>query len=352
MQSLFEDTLSRLLDDHLVAEIINGCEQGGWPATLWTQIEALGFGEAAASERAGGSGASWHELYPVVRACGYHNLPAPLPETMLVNWLIGLCGARVVTGPASLAAGLNLSFTETGVSGCLHDVPFGRHVSYVLGTIPSSPSTHTPSAPWLTLLRVADAREIRQRSNLAGEPRDTFEFVDCTPVVSCELPPGCAENIILAGGAMLRSAQIAGALERCLDMVVRYAGERVQFGRPISKFQAVQQQIAVLAEEAAASRIAAEVAFATVSDSGPAPLPVMSASIRTSEAVETGAAIAHALFGAIGFTHEHSLHLSTRRMWAWDGEFGSARHWADEVGRRVCRLGPRKLWSVIVSGQF
>lgn len=352
MRGLFEDTINRLLDDHLDTEMIGACEQGAWPATLWTQIDALGFAEAAASESAGGSGASWHDLYPVVRACGYHNLPVPLPEMMLVNWLLGLCGAQVAVGPASLAAGSGLTRGDGGVSGCLHDVPFGRHVSCVLGTVASPQGVQAPGAQCLTLLRVADAREIRQRTNLAGEPRDTLEFVDCTPVVSCELPQGCPENIILLGGAMLRAAQIAGAMARCLDLVVTYAGERVQFGRPISKFQAVQQQIAVLAEEAAASRIAAEAAYATVSDFGPALLPVMGAKIRTSEAVEAGAAIAHAVFGAIGFTHEHSLHLSTRRMWAWDGEFGSARHWADEVGRRVCRLGPRTLWSVVVSGQL
>src|SRR5690606_32625464 len=142
------------------------------------------------------------------------------------------------------------------------------------------------------------------------------------------------------------------ALERCLDLAITYAGERVQFGRPINKFQAVQQQLAVLAEEAAAMRIVAEAAFVETATQTLPELPIMAAKVRASEAVTAGTAIVHGVHGAIGFTYEHSLHFSTRRLWSWDSEYGPGAVWAREIGRRACRKGSNHLWPAVVAGRF
>ena len=56
----------------------------------------------------------------------------------------------------------------------------------------------------------------------------------------------------------MRAAQMAGAMEAALGLATTYANDRVQFGRPIGKFQAIQQQLALLAEEAAAALVAVE----------------------------------------------------------------------------------------------
>ena len=62
-----------------------------------------------------------------------------------------------------------------------------------------------------------------------------------------------------------------------------------------------------------------------------------------------GAAIAHAVLGAIGFTYEHSLHFTTRRLWSWRSEFGSQSYWAQDVGRRLCGAGQGGLWPAITT---
>ena len=65
--------------------------------------------------------------------------------------------------------------------------------------------------------------------------------------------------------------------------------------------------------------------------------------MRVGEAAGTGAAIAHQVHGAMGFTYEHSLHHATRRLWAWREEFGNEAVWATRLGRMVAaaRRRPR-----------
>jgi acyl-CoA dehydrogenase len=145
-------------------------------------------------------------------------------------------------------------------------------------------------------------------------------------------------------GAMARAAQMAGALESCLVQSVRYATERKQFGRPIGSFQAIQQNLAVLAGHVAAAGIAAESAF-RAAERGDARFEIAVAKVRVGEAAGVGAGIAHQTHGAIGFTYEHSLHFATRRLWSWRAEFGSESAWARELGRAVAARGADALWS-------
>ena len=160
------------------------------------------------------------------------------------------------------------------------------------------------------------------------------------------LPSGLDANVLELGGAMLRAAQTAGALHALLDMTANYAGERKQFGKTIGSFQAIQQQLAVFAEQAAAAGIAAEAAFVE-SRCGLAALTIAAAKISTAEAASVGAGFAHSVHGAIGFTEEYPLHLLTRRLWAWRSEFGSASLWSQRLGVRVCQGGSEGYWPLL-----
>ena len=83
--------------------------------------------------------------------------------------------------------------------------------------------------------------------------------------------------------AFLRTAQTAGALSACLEMCIRYAQERSQFGRELRKFQAIQHQIALLAEEAAAVS-AASLSAAAAFERGDAEFEVACAKLRANQA--------------------------------------------------------------------
>jgi acyl-CoA dehydrogenase len=143
---------------------------------------------------------------------------------------------------------------------------------------------------------------------------------------------------------MARAAQMAGALEACLQQAVQYATERKQFGKPIGSFQAIQQNLAVLAGHVAASGIAAEAAF-RAAERGEARFEIACAKIRVGEAAGIGAGIAHQTHGAIGFTYEHALHFATRRLWSWRAEFGSESAWARSLGHAVAARGADALWA-------
>ena len=136
---------------------------------------------------------------------------------------------------------------------------------------------------------------------------------------------------------------MTGALETILSLTVRYAQERVQVGRPIGEFQAIQQQISVLASHVAAAVAAAQGAIDRAARSD-ADFEIAAAKTRIGEAAGISAVIAHQVHGAMGFTHEHSLQLSTRRLWAWRDEFGSEAEWAEWIGRAVARVGGSGLW--------
>lgn len=132
-------------------------------------------------------------------------------------------------------------------------------------------------------------------------------------------------------GAALASGEMAGAMIAIQAMTVDYALTRKQFGREIGRFQAIQHQLAVMAEETAAARMAAEAAFegraGELSDRR-----VAAAKLRCGEASIRVAAIAHAVHGAIGVSEEYALHPLTRRLRELASSHGGESWWAARLG--------------------
>jgi len=339
MKDMFEETIERVLTDLVTPELIGAAEDGTWPETVWQAVEDNGLAIAAAPETSGGVGGSWHDAFVLARATGRHAVPAPLAETLLVNWLLGLAGLETAQGPATLGAAVG-RFENDRFSGTLADVPWGRRADHVL-TISDG------DAPRLMLLACGQAT-IAEALNTAREPRDTLTFDKVAPLFTAPLPAHLSLDTLLLGGAMIRSAQIAGGLSRLLETATDYANQRTQFGRAIGKFQAIQHQLALLAEQTAIACAAAELAFAA-SEDGPDPLTIAAAKTVASDAAGQGATIAHAVLGAIGFTYEHSLHFTTRRLWSWRSEFGGQAFWAQRIGSTLCRGGSARLWPTLIS---
>jgi acyl-CoA dehydrogenase len=154
-------------------------------------------------------------------------------------------------------------------------------------------------------------------------------------------------------GCVVRSVQTAGALEAILDMTVRYANERVAFERPIAKFQAVQHNLARLAGEVAAAMTAAHSAADAIASAQTFDdaifLEATAAKIRSVEAAQEVAAIAHQVHGAIGFTSEHILHRYTLRMLAWRDDFGNESHWAAALGNKIAGRGADDFWPLVAA---
>lgn len=343
LRALLSDTVTRLFGDLVTKELIEAAERETWPDRLWSALEEGGLTWPLVPEAAGGAGGAWADAHVVVRAAGRHTAPVPLAETVVASGLLAGAGLEVPPGPLTLAPvvpGDRLSLARTGegwrVSGTARRVPWGRAATHVVLV------TEVDGRAMVALVAAGAARAVADR-NLALEPRDTLTF-DAAPVAAAAPPgPGVDAGTIRLHGALVRSAQMAGALESLLEQSVRYVGERKQFGRPLGSFQAIQQQLAVLAGHVAAAGIAAEHAF-RAADRGDAAFEIAAAKVRAGEAAGVAASIAHQAHGAIGFTYEHSLHFATRRLWSWRAEFGSESAWAAELGRGAVARGADALW--------
>jgi acyl-CoA dehydrogenase len=344
LATLLAPTVTRLFNDLVTKELIESAEKGVWPDKLWRALEEGGLTLPLVPEAGGGAGGAWEDAHVVVRAAGKHAAPVPLAETIVGGWLLAQAGLEVPLGPLTLAPvreGERLALARAGgswrVSGTVSGVPWGAAAAHVVVV------AEADGAPMVALLRQGAGRVTADR-NLALEPRDTLAF-DGAPVVAAA-PAGerGSADGVLVHGAMIRAAQMAGALESVLEQSVRYATERKQFGRPIGNFQAVQHNLAILAGHVAAAGSAAENAF-RAADRGDPTFEVAVAKVRAGEAAGVGAGIAHQAHGAIGFTYEHSLHFSTRRLWGWRAEFGSESRWAVRLGQQVAGRGAERLWS-------
>jgi acyl-CoA dehydrogenase len=171
-------------------------------------------------------------------------------------------------------------------------------------------------------------------TNVAGEPR-ADALIDA--------PIRRVAGDVFAMGALARVAQIAGALDAALAKSVEYANDRQQFGRTLAKFQAVQQNLATFACEAAAVNCAAMGAAQAMAH-GVAPFEIAAAKIRANRAVGVGTAMAHQVHGGIGFTIEYPLHPLTRRLWAWRSEFGNDAFWGKRLGAQITERGAANFW--------
>lgn len=135
------------------------------------------------------------------------------------------------------------------------------------------------------------------------------------------------------GRAVLLAAAMAGAADRVLAMTVEYANQRAQFGKPIGRQQAVQQQVAVMAEQVVAMRLAVELAAS--GDGWPSATRAATAKAVASHYAPSVANAAHAVHGAIGISAEHDLQLFTSRLHAWRIESGGETLWSRDIGRAL-----------------
>lgn len=350
--ALIEDSAAKLFSTQVDKDRRLRAETGEWDAPLWQQITDSGFHLLLATEKAGGYGEGWTAAYPLLRGLGYWQVPLPLAETMVAAQLASLAGLELPEGPMTLVEqgqGSQLTVSGAGVdatvSGSAHHVPWARHAAAALVSLADGR---------LALLDLkATGVTVQPHVNHAGLPSDTLvlDHARLQAVASNPLP---LARPVWTLGAAARSAMLVGALESALEQAVRYAGERVQFGKPLGKNQAIQQQLALMAGDVAAARTAALVAMADApggqqTSCAATHFSTAVAKVRSGEAATRGTSIAHQVHGAIGFTHEHALHFATRRLWAWREEFGSDAAWAVELGRAAIAARSAGFWAGVTA---
>jgi len=301
---------------------------------LWRNLEDTGLARLTS-----GQGAGPAEAAIVLSGLARHAAAAPIAETdLLAVWLADKAGVSIPdTGPLTVAMA-DTAEIDGRLRGTVHDVPWP--LSTVVLAVRTADALHVAA--------VEDAQAV-DGHNLAGEPRGSVAF-DMAAGDMHAVDPGVADELIRRG-AWARCNQIVGALDAACDLTVGHTGERVQFGRPLSKFQAVQHSLAAMAGEIERARAAAALAVAAAADYGfahPATdYAVTAAKVAVGRAVNPVTTIAHQLHGAIGVTAEHRLWRTTMRARSWVDEFGTTTQYARRLGRMALAAGDP--WDVVVS---
>jgi acyl-CoA dehydrogenase len=314
---LLIDGARRLLGETCTHEVVQAAAVDGWSASVWDAVAGAGY--ASLSEL------SLADALAVLIVAGEHAAPVPLAEAALAGWLVN----EPVSGPASVAPAGELRLERGRLSGAAVRVPWGHAVERIVVVIDGQ----------AVVAPVASAAR-KRGANLAGEPRDTLLFDRAEPE---DVRPAACD--LLERGALARAALMAGALASMARLTVAYARERRQFGRPIAAFQAVQQHLVGIAQEAAIVGAAVEGAACA-----PGSFEIAATKALASRAALAATRAAHQVHGAIGMTQEYRLHHFSRRLWAWRGEYGDEQHWAARLGSTVAAAGADNLYPAIAGG--
>jgi acyl-CoA dehydrogenase len=334
MRDLMLRSLDRIVDDTLdINARVAADSSGVWPEKLWAALEEQGM--TAIGEVTDGD-LGFADSMALVQRAAFHAVPVPLGETVLARRLLGRArldipeGALTVVAPG-IASGVALSGGK--LSGAARGVPWGRMIRHAVLAADDT----------LVLADISGATT-EQGVNMADEPRDMLDLGRARAVGSARMDG--ATRAVEEDGGLLRAVQLSGALSRVLEHSLTWTGDRVQFGKPISKFQAIQHLMAQLAAETAAASAATDMAV-EASVSAPNRFAIAIAKARAGEAAGKGAAIAHQAFGAMGFTREHQLQYATRRLWSWRDEFGGEAYWQADLGRTIATKGAGRLWATL-----
>lgn len=344
VEDLLLEASARLFEQHYGERELRRSRRGEWLGEAWGAVEEMGLPFALTAAGSGGFGIALETGFAVARLAAWNGISAPIMETMLANR--GLAGAGLPSspGPAAIVPaeqGLGIAREKKGwrLRGLARRVPEGRHVAALVVE-----ARDEQGRLRLALVPAACASLDSAGSNLAGMARDSLRL-DC--LLGDESVAPLERERLFMEGAALRTVQIAGALERLLDLTVDYVAQRVQFGRSLSSFQAVQQELARCAGHVASAAAAADMAVEAVAASREPDLLVAAARLRAGEAAGVVASIAHQLHGAIGFTQEHRLHLFTNAALAWRDEFGAHSEWSSLVARKVRAAGADGYWPLV-----
>jgi acyl-CoA dehydrogenase len=347
--SMLTEVIGRIFSDHYTSEHLQEAKRSGWSEPLWRALDETGMTLLSIPEDCGGGG-DFAEGIEALRLAGRYCAAVPFAETaLLAGWALARSGIAIPRGPLAFAvaphAGTVTATQVRGgwkVAGVLHDIAWAGVASAVVLVAP-----HAPGAAVFCIPRAR--YEIVSGANLAHEARDEVRL--CTELSgdAVRIDACLTADRAWQRGALMRAVLMSGALDGILELTVAYTRQRAQFGRNLIQFQAVQQELARLAGEAAIAKAAALTAAVHIDDDA-AELYVAAAKVKAGEAACSGASIAHQLHGAIGVTDEYLLHHSTMRLWSWRSEYGNEAQWAQKLGADALERGSAALWARITEG--
>ena len=347
------DFLRKECPKQLVRQLDESVE--GYSPELWRKMAELGWMGLPFPEKYGGGSGSFLDLVVLLEAMGYNVVPGPFFSTVVLGGLTILSAgneeqkkdflSRIATGKLILT----LALTEPSArydAASIKTTAVAHNGNHIINGM----KLFVPDA------NVADYLLCVARTKTTGKPENgiTVFLVDSkSPGVKCTLLKTLArdkqceiifdkvsvpKNNILGGlnrgwqvvqdvlqkAKVAKCAEMVGGAQAALDMAIAYAKERVQFNRPIGSFQAIQHYCANMVSDVDGSRFVTYKAAWKVSEGLPAAFDVAVAKAWTGSAYGRVTLMGHQIFGAVGFTMDHDMHLYYRRAKAGDIMFGDS----------------------------
>ncbi|MEO3784026.1 acyl-CoA dehydrogenase family protein [Actinocorallia sp. B10E7] len=293
----FGDAVAALLEAHGGAE------------DLWERLAELGVPAVLVPEEHEGAGGDEVDLLAVLEQAGRAALGEPLVETAVA---------------AKLLAGVGGELADRWLP------PLASGEALVV----AAPGPYVPHADRAGLVLVGDGRawyavEPEPGSLTAQKSMDPLRRLSAVRPAEDAVPVADGDLAVEAydRGAALTAVYLVGVARKLIDLTVRYAGERTQYGRPIGSFQGLQHQIANALVDVEFARPAAykagyNLAYGVETSS----LDASAAKALASDAALHAAKVALQVHGAIGYTMELDLHHWLRRAWSLASAWGDASH--------------------------
>jgi alkylation response protein AidB-like acyl-CoA dehydrogenase len=347
-QQMLAATARAFVDRSCPPEVARALDAGAPEPRLWPIIADAGWTSLVIPEEHGGAGRGLAEVVVVCEALGRGPVSSPLIATtafatLPLLWL-GTDEQRRRWLP-ELARG-----TGIGTLALLEDGMRDEWDAIGMRAVPTLSGTKI-LVPWgaaATLMIVAAAEGLRvveptpgalqaaAHDSFGGDPlaRVVFDHADSEPLGRSEDARAAIERA-LDHAAIAHLAYTVGAAERALELSVRHACDRHQFGRPIGSFQAVAHRCVDMRADIDACRYLAHRAAWALDGGHPADLAVASAKAYGSDAMRRVFRHAHQVHGAMGFSTECDLHLFTRRAKAFELSSGGTVHHRDRLARAM-----------------
>jgi alkylation response protein AidB-like acyl-CoA dehydrogenase len=334
--------------------------ESGFDPAVWSQMgEQLGLQGLVIPEEFGGSGYGYIELIVILEEMGRSLLCAPFFSTVVLagNTLVhsgdDQAKADLLPGIASGETIAALALTEENgrwdEPGVTATATRDGDAWKLSGTKSYVIDGHTATLLIVAARTDAGVSLFAVEGDAAGVTRTPLSTMDQTrkqAKVELADTPGrligtdgggwaVLERVLDLAAVALAAEQVGGA-QKCLDMAVEYAKDRVQFGRPIGSFQAIKHKCADMLLEVESAKSAAYYAGWCASElNDELPSVASLAKAYCSEAYFHAAAENIQIHGGIGFTWEHPAHLYFKRAKSSELLFGDPTYHRELLAQRI-----------------
>ncbi|KGR76315.1 acyl-CoA dehydrogenase family protein [Ureibacillus sinduriensis] len=327
MKDMIAGVVERIFKEKVEKETVDLLETGKWGEEVWQLLVENEIEKVAIKEGHGGAGGDYEDLFHLYRLVGKYAVPIPFVEHTLANLVLEYVNSQPQSGLSTIhIATQPLELIKGKVTGQLQHVPWARYAEKIV-TLATEQGKNS-----LIIIDLEEAT-IENSTNLAAEPRDHLRFTDANILLNHLLTEQQHEFLTQLQTAATVSKMV-GAIDRAFELTLQFSKEREQFGRPIHRFQLVQQHLAILAGEQALSSSALDNIIALLVE-GQVKDEIAFARLKLDDASRIVATSAHQVHAAIGVTHEHRLHHYTRRLWAWRDEDFHGNYWRKQLADKL-----------------